>query len=392
MRQPNTPSSERMDRAASDWSTRRGWSGRPGRRGSALLMAVGLLVIFVMLGTMFLMVARLDAKQAKALAQKAPADPLADGIVQQVRSMLKADLYIGTAGAGPYETSSSNATGWRQFIDYPSGTADSDGGDPWLASNERTTNVSPVYWAHLSNPQEMFDDAQVTNVRLTWNDPTWQVDHNPGAGWVQSQYDDGTDMAAADTDGDGLADAILYKTGVRNVIGDEYYAAVRVVDLGGMINVNTAADPAGATTMPPATSPVSISPTPPFPMDSADYTKIHDMRCGGDGNGSGTTDLAGFYDKSARRLMDPANPYLPFAIGDELFLRWAAPVQGVTLADLPASAVGRLYQAVQNTSDLVRSSMLTTFNCSRELNRETEKRMMPSYVVSILTYQRINKG
>ena len=47
-------------------------------------------------------------------------------------------------------------------------------------------------------------------------------------------------IPAADADGDGIADALLWKLPVGPMNGVTYYAAVRVVDNNSAINVNTA--------------------------------------------------------------------------------------------------------------------------------------------------------
>jgi len=291
-------------------------------------MAVGLLVILVMLGTTFLMVSRMDATQAKALAEKAPADPLAEGIVEQIRTILYDDLYIGTSD-GPYAQTDSGADGWRQFIDHPSGSWDSSGdpvGDPWLASATYEDTASGTIWRHISN----IDGSSV------------------------SQYDDVpiNDADLVDTDGDGVGDARLYDTGVTNVAGEEYAAAVRIIDLSGLINVNTAATPTPLTT---PVCPVNVALSTCL---GGFYNAVHDARCGGTGAANDA-----FYTNSASRLLSPSGAYLPFSIGDETFLRWAKP-----LLENPPVAVGRLHAEMGSMPDDYRR-LLTTFNCSRNLMR-----------------------
>jgi len=283
-------------------------------------MVIGLITILAMLGATFLIVAHLEQKSSKALAGKAPADPIAEGIVAQLKAVLKADLYIDSGIQSPYGqyAGSSNSEEWRMYVDYPSTEIDS-----WLTSNE----VDPAFKSLLLGPLA-------------------------------------SAVGTENTDGDGTDDAHCFDTLVRNAEGQQYWAAVRVTDLGGLINVNTAAQDGGTgITMPSITAPVSVNLREFLKILPNDYTiydnGLHSERCGA----PGITDLNNFYSDSATKLLSPTqttNSYLPFAIGDEMYLRW--PVNnGPTYA-------GRLFLAINGiTADKHRN--LTTFNCSRILTR-----------------------
>jgi len=323
-----------------------------GRRGSVILMTVGLLVIIGMLGVTFLVVAHMDARQTRALAAKAPADPVAGGIVQQLRQKLLEDLYIDNTD-GPYGayTGSTNADKWAQFVDYPS-----DGIDRWLADSAlEIINASACKFSHISELNESL--TQPAGVMFAWDgsDNKWLASL-PG-------------REGADTDGDGWADAVLYDTNVTNAEGDKYYAAVRVIDLGGLICVNTAAEPNN-----PADPNKAAKPTAPVNIDlrsflgGALYDTLHGARC----NGADPDDLGLLATRAAGKLLQPDSPYLPFGIGDEMFLRWAQP-----LATAPPTAAGRLfalyepYRLNPPIADQGRR-LLTTFNCSRILVRRPD--------------------
>jgi len=323
-----------------------------GRRGSVILMTVGLLVIIGMLGVTFLVVAHMDARQTRALAAKAPADPVAGGIVQQLRQKLLEDLYIENTD-GPYGayTGSTNADKWAQFVDYPS-----DGIDRWLADSDVRKSLTPpeadgswCTYRHISDLDEQATQNPVT-VIFTRSNGTWNIFGNS----VTPNFD------VVDTDGDGWADAVLYDTNVTNAEGDKYYAAVRVIDLGGLICVNTAAEPNN-----PADPNKAAKPTAPVNIDlrsflgGALYDTLHGARC----NGADPDDLGLLATRAAGKLLQPDSPYLPFAIGDEMFLRWAQP-----LSAEPPTAAGRLFGAIGTIGDDARY-YLTTFNCSRILVR-----------------------
>ena len=51
------------------------------RRGSVLLMVVGLLTIVAMLGSTFIFISYLDARQTQAVAERNHVDPLARGVL-----------------------------------------------------------------------------------------------------------------------------------------------------------------------------------------------------------------------------------------------------------------------------------------------------------------------
>ena len=284
------------------------------QRGSVLLLAVGLLSILAMLGATLLLSSYLDARQSRALAAKAQADPVATGILAQVKAALQADLNLGTNG--PYEGLSADANGWREFIDHPSEDPDADFADPFLSSEIGAATV------HFS------DLFGVT----------------------------GTDYA--DTDGDGTDDAYRIDTGVTNALGQRYYAAVRVTDMSSKICLNTAGTSNALTT---PTSPVNIdlesflSTLPGTP-----YSDLHVERCG-----SAATPQD-FFDNSASTLFMPAAAqYRPFAIGEEMYYRWLGQGQLTT--------AGRL-APIFNAAGLPVSTarQLTTFNCSRTLVRDPQ--------------------
>jgi len=166
----------------------------------------------------------------------------------------------------------------------------------------------------------------------------------------------------ADTDGDEWADALFYDTCVKNEDGQTYHAAVRIIDLSGLLNVNTAAGDSGTVTMPPITSPVHI--TLSDWLLHGHYSDVHAERCGATGT-IDLNDLDKFYHNCAWRVLQPVAPYLPFAIGDEMHLRWLSESDWAVRA-------GRFYDKTRaGDLPLPESSrrFLTTWNCSRSLPR-----------------------
>jgi len=287
------------------------------RRGAALVLVIGLLTIVAMLGSSFVVIAHLDARQSRHLADKSQADPIARGVVEQLCAILSADLKIddakGPYGAAPME--------WAQYIDYPSEAVDRQ-----LASTFYTWDGAKWVWARASR---ISDDA---------------------ASYFTNVWTDDTSNNYADTDRDNLKDAYLVDSGVTNSRGEKYYFAVRLADLAGMLCVNTAGNKTP-----------EVNPSRPVNVDlngylgAGTYNSLHASRCSGQSQA-----LEDFSTKSAQCLMSPTGAYKPFAIGEELFLRYYA-------TNAPTNS-GRLY-ALLGGLTVENRRLLTTFSCARALVR-----------------------
>lgn len=282
------------------------------RRGSALLLVIGLLTIIAMLGSTFLLISRLDRKQAVAVAARSQADPLAQGIFSQVKMKLLEDLYIGTNG--PYDGSSDVTA----YIDYPfdHGTTSND---TWLSMGENSS-------------------IQKTSLL------------------------GGEDKGNADTDGDGTDDADWRTTGVYNDLGREYQAAVRIVDLSGKLNVNIASHPTASVAKPTYSAPVLIDLMNYLPSGS--YTGTDQLNQARRGGNVASNDLDDLNNDLALRVLSPENNFTPFAIGDELFLRW--------LKSDAVTETGQLFDATDQSGSALGASYrrhLTTFNTTRNVLR-----------------------
>ncbi len=337
------------------------------RRGSVLLMAVGLLTILSILASTFLIVSNLDAREADVLLTKAYSDPIAEGALRNVAQLIAADLHMDANLA--YGDTADGQPGWEQFVDVPAmsewGVA---GGDVWLATpvDPNFNRVGPK----LSNVfgRQMLDQDGGT---MAANTPHWQTFY-PGAS--NANY--------TDADGDGIRDARLYyaypmSNPDPNDREPKYRAAVRVVDLSGKLNVNTAGEP-WTTGTDASQWPRGI---PQVHLDLAGFLRdttyqtysggaggVHSSRCGGT-----PAVLRDYGYECVRRLLSPDTDYDPFGIGDEVFLLWHA-----SLDERAVSHVGRLYDLLHedlesmnagggdpnnNRGDRIKRQ-LTTFNCS----------------------------
>ncbi len=299
------------------------------RRGSALLMVIGLLTILVMLGVTFMVIARLNADQSEAAATRAQADPIADGIVSMLVQKLKEDLYIGDGANQPYsdETAmTADAEGWKKYTDYAS-----DDIDDWLSHHDE------------DSPQNDYASLLLTS---------------------------DTSANKVDIDGDDMEDTVdvesyIHLTGVTDRYGRQYRAAVQVTDLSGLMCVNTAGEGYDADTDTDATFPVRVD-LKGF-LGETHYNYIHTHgRTGGSGKkydgrcGTVTpTNLTDYFNACSGRLYSPADGYRPFGIADEPFLRW--------LKQNSSAKSGRLYELLEDSS--IDRRYLTTFSCSRSLVR-----------------------
>jgi hypothetical protein len=196
------------------------WRGKL-KRGSVLLMVIGLLTIIAMLGSMLLLVSRLDRQTSQAIATVAPETHVAEGILDRLLANRLADLYINDAN-GPYGNLDPNILiAERQMIDYPA--------EP----NTGIVAIDPNIW---------FDNALACIEPNSGN--FWRhVSYLPGCSYSREPNDvDGnsTDPNVVDTDGDGFKDALLFPTGIMDLEGGTFFAAVRMIDAAGLLNANLA--------------------------------------------------------------------------------------------------------------------------------------------------------
>lgn len=304
----------------------------PRNRGSVLLLVVGLLTIMAMLGTSFLLIARLNRKTTQAL-NSMDLSVFANSIANGLASTLKNDLHISPTGR-PYSQNSNGLS----FIDAPSF---SSGGDSFLASPYpfKDKNDSNTWkWHHIS--------------KLDSTEPT-------------SQYEDVVldDPELVDTDGDGWKDARLRWSGLYSTSGNKIYSAVRMIDLSGLINVNVATAPtqypdfANTGYWPPYMAPVAIDLY--SLLGDSIYTRLNNYRR----NGTGGTPKDVHYDMALQQY-SPRNGKQPFSIGNEWYCRW--------LGESALIRVGELFNATSNNGvplGVHQVRYLTTTSVSRSYLR-----------------------
>ena len=268
------------------------------RRGTVLIFVVALLVLLALIGTAFISTARIDRYSSAQSTINSQIDLMLEGIGNMARGVITSGLFDSTgkyrvpvtsltdptsSNPGPYDT-------YNQY-DYP-------GGVPSLA-NPSLVNLNHQGWLASRIPLLLDDGTNTAAGRvpvwknITWNlqllkngaamPPTWGFDL-PSGGTRPMQFTNPNTSApvpadqvflapdtitigttaypalrpvifdpvskvittvapkflAADADGDGIADSGYMLLPIRDIDNLRYYAAVRIVDNGSAINVNTA--------------------------------------------------------------------------------------------------------------------------------------------------------
>jgi hypothetical protein len=261
--------------------------------GSALILAVVLTSLLAIIGVMFVMIARVDKMATSAISENKELNSAVETVVAKISQELVLDV-PGVAGA--------------EYYDYPGD------GDKWLASLEPYKDGTDYKWRQISDvynklglslelPAEIIPDYQ---------EPSYVGDSNSITDYP------------ADADGDGVADSnwVIIPDMTSNK-GKPIYAAIRIIDNGGMINVNTAYkfDP-------------NVGPADANLIDGSSQMQLNleGLARGGDLIGTinqarglsanpSDVELTAYENAVIWRTEDPCKDYLPFDISDELILR-----------------------------------------------------------------------
>jgi hypothetical protein len=177
------------------------------RRGSALILAVVLTSLLAILGVLFVMATRIDKMATSATADSRQLSLAVDTVLAEIGETLVDDAPDVGSTAGYY--------------DYP------DQNNPWLANTEPYQSGEDYCWRQISNVAGL-PAAEARDVRIRLVGEREPIKDPNGA------------ETNADADGDGVGDAQWFPVpGVMSSQGRPIYAAVRILDNGGMLNVNT---------------------------------------------------------------------------------------------------------------------------------------------------------
>ncbi len=302
--------------------------------GSALILTMVLTSLLAIVGVLFLMMARVNKITASSISKNKELDSAVDMVIAKISEELALDI----------PRKDPNGLELSEYYDYPGQN------DRWLASLEPYREDpndpnSPCRWRQISDVTGYLarkaygtQDVNVAPVGLSTTDvvreyPIFSMDSE--GRFLKVNSDGSTSIAtygvSADADGDGIADSKwIQLDDITSSGGKPVYAAIRIVDNGGMINVNTAYkfdpnDPNvkhidGSTQMQ-----INLG---ALARNGDDVCDIHNARCGA-GVSQGWTPAGQGWDEFQNnvvwRFYFPAvanYPYLPFDISDELELRY----------------------------------------------------------------------
>jgi hypothetical protein len=253
---------------------------------SALIIAVVLTSLLAIIGVMFVMIARVDKMATSAISENKELNFAVETVVAKISQELVLDVPGMPKG--------------REYYDYPGEE------DKWLASLEPYEKTAGnYYWRQISDVYNKLPSSELIAE-------------------IIPDYQDSVDVnTPADADGDGVADSNwVIIPDMTSSKGKPIYAAIRIVDNGGMINVNTAYefDPNGAEKE----------------IDGSSQTQINLLALserGSTSNPLGKLDDARFGSEPLPHVLDnyiedvvwrynePNGLYTPFDISDELKLR-----------------------------------------------------------------------
>ena len=248
------------------------------RRGSALLLALVLTIALFIMGLVFVSTTQIEKETVSRVDELQTLDTAVDTVVGQINTVLVDDLiHDDKMLDGDGDSKGPNEK--NENYDYPGQD------DPWLASLEpyeygagtgdyRWRRISDIYNEGINNVlgSPLYDPVDRNNPDQ-WDSGQAAVSDyyilDIGTSGIRARivadmegtetivdggsWDDLDDVmlwgARADADGDGVADSRWVKvpnlTGPR---GQNVYTAVRIIDNGGMININTAfRDPSNLT-------------------------------------------------------------------------------------------------------------------------------------------------
>ena len=294
--------------------------------GSALILTVVLTSLLAIVGVLFVLLSRMDKISASASSQ----DRQLDLAVKAVIAMISEQLVQDTPGVVK------DGGSLQRYYDYP------DANNLWLASLEPYSPASAPLWPQVSVLQGA---GRITDLPAKIVADRKTIDPN---------VDPKDPNRLADADGDGVADANWFRlrdltTGKARPV----YAAVRVIDHSGMLNVNTAYlfDPSKGRSEVDGSDPMQIDLAylaSGRPADTTGAMELHSVRAGGESRSAYLTNVVWNYG-------DPPAPFSPFDISDELELRnrFTLNLLGYRQDELVVARIERLWEKIDKDTKRV---------------------------------------
>jgi hypothetical protein len=266
-------------------------------------MTVVLTVLLAIVAVMFVAVARMDMAATSNIAD----NKMLDSAVKSIIEVINKELVLDTPGA---------AVPTQEYYDYP------DANNAWLASIEPYNDSGVYKWRQISDVTGYLKDknfsTQNVNVKPVGLDTTVYVHDYP---ILSLDNNNNLLEQSADADGDGIADSKWFELkNLRTSKGRPIYAAVRVIDNSGMINIDTAHSfDAGSNdeTRIDGSSQMQVN-LKGLLKTGDSITTLHNARCGSENPNNWNS-----YERNVIwQYGIPNGNYLPFDISDELELRY----------------------------------------------------------------------
>ena len=357
------------------------------------MLVVGLLTIISMLGSTILIVSYLSAKQHQEKATRITGATVVGGYLQILKNILVDDMYIGVSivpgnDLGPFGDWGTGGryprdnTCWTKYAVIPTAAV-----DYWLTDNGQAGHRKDVdrmmgFTLGESSGLYSYYDIAKNPANLTEFFP--YMSQVLGIGKYRGEKDGEGRLKGVDTNGDAIdpnlpdkyeADALEYVGTSFDERGQLPHVGIRVIDLSGMLPVNTAGYPQGegeASVILPTQIDIEQflsdgedkrlvdgevvidSDTSGEALDEV-FVDLHRARCGGS-----TPPLDDFWRDSGCRLYQSTGSYSPFAVSEEQFLRWRRAVS--------SSARGPLWNVLERI-DGASQLRLTTLSISSIIPR-----------------------
>ena len=270
------------------------------RTGSALILTVVLTSMLAIVGMMFVMAARVDKMSTSAIAENKELNFAVETVVSQISAVLVDDLFGDDTKMLNGRGDSFGGGDNDEYYDYP------DANNAWLASLEPYEDgLSDYRWRQISDVYSKLSSNADLPAEII---PDYQDSSDVGEGEL------------ADADGDGVADSKWIELDdMTSGKGRPIYAAIRVIDNGGMLNVNTAYEFDANETNPEridGRSQTQINLAALRRGTTEPFINLDNMRKGGE-----IWDLDRYIDDVVWRIEKPDGLWTPFDISDELKLR-----------------------------------------------------------------------
>ena len=269
---------------------RRHWTNR---RGAALLLAISMMMLLALLGTTFMFVTRSYRQYSQIIESRGPVELLANGIVKIISKEMQRDMWGPPLGSidkdgFPYKTILDGPPGApslrRRFGDYAGPQAS-------------TKHFSEDFWLSTFNVREAGSHASnlgLGTYSLTTHLKKSKMNAQTGSWLAPNNKPEN--------------DAVWQNTYVLNSMGHTYFVAPRVIDLCGLLNVNTAG-------VIPATTPPFITPV-DIDINTVVRNGLSIIEAERGSNVTSEVGREAYFWNVAARLHTPGGGK-PFCIGDE---------------------------------------------------------------------------